>query len=176
MIAKMNLVRRIYLLSLLLLFNLMLNITFNTDILNASENLANKTIETNYVEAEVISPLVTITDKHAQIYTTTFDKQHLLYPIKIISIDGWKVADSIFDSDLMLSEGLHTFRIEPDFSNIEEKLAFMLGQLGQKDIELKLNDQQHIAFGARIKDADIKGAISMDWKPEIYLLDKKNNK
>jgi len=41
------------------------------------------------------SPIVGKEDKHSQLFRYAFDAKHLLFPVKIISIDGWLVTDFV---------------------------------------------------------------------------------
>jgi len=111
----------------------------------------------------VKSPLVSNNEEHGQLFISPFVPQHHLYPVAIISIDGWEITDSTVESELRLSEGEHQLVLVPDFSNIRPQVVFMASPWQQKKIAFTLANQQNVAVAARLLDRE-----ELLWEVQIY--------
>jgi len=109
----------------------------------------------------VTSPIVLNDVEHGQLFLTAYDAEHFLYPVKVISIDGWVVTDLV--EDALLAPGEHTLIIVPDFDDITPRKVFMDNTWEEKHISFNLLDDQQIAVSARLLDTE-----TLDWTVELY--------
>ncbi len=98
-------------------------ISGNNDQQNALETDEHST---TVIDATVInSPLVSENEEHGQLHLSTYDPQHKVYPVKMISIDDWLLPGADYGKPLLLAAGEHRIRLVPDFSNISPQKLFM---------------------------------------------------
>jgi len=113
-----------------------------------------------------ISPLLTKNEQHGQLHVSAIDPEHQLYPVKLISIDGWAIPDEFYGKPILLAEGEHHLKLRPDFSNIQTQTIFMASDWPVKMIAFNLKNEEHLAVAARLIDK-----LRLQWNVEIYRID-----
>jgi hypothetical protein len=86
------------------------------------------------------SPIVGKEDKHSQLFRYAFDAKHLLFPVKITSIDGWLVTDFVS------TETNHETSIEEtgsEMASIEESSTGISVDVKLKALEILLAPGEH---------------------------------
>lgn len=114
-------------------------------------------------EELTVSPLVALEQNHGSLHLSAFDAEYLLYPVKVISIDGWQVPDDSVTQIIRLAVGEHQLRIVPDFSKIGAEFVFMSAQWDEKHISFMMHDQQNIALTARLLNTE-----KLLWEVQMY--------
>ena len=115
------------------------------------------------IAEEIISPLVSSGEEHGRLYQSPYNPEHHLYPVRIISIDGWDITDETFEQDLLLAVGDHQMRVVPDFSNIQPQFVFMSSSWQEKHVSFSIKNNQEIAVGARLIDREY-----LEWQVQLY--------
>lgn len=122
------------------------------------------TVETDRGSPEQLpSPLLSEGEIHGTLYLSSFDAEHDLYPVKILSVDGWLVPADYTEQKLRLALGTHQIKVTPDFSNIEPQTVFMASPWQEKHISFTILDQQDIAVAARLMDKQ-----ELEWDVQMY--------
>ena len=113
------------------------------------------------------NPIVNKEDKHGQLFRYAYDAKHLLFPVKIISIDGWllpKLSSVEANTlELLLAPGEHQLAVVPDFKAVEPAKVFMGFPWQIKHIKFNVTEGQQIAVGARLLDVK-----SLEWTLQLY--------
>jgi len=132
---------------------------------NSIENTDSMTPSSNEVLEPIVveSPLVSNDQENGRLYLSAYDPEHYLYPVRIISIDGWLVPDDVLEDELRLALGAHQLTVIPDFSNIEPKSVFMDSPWQEKKITFTINNTQDIAVASRLTNRK-----DLVWAVQLY--------
>ncbi|MFT5451832.1 MAG: hypothetical protein ACI9N9_001318 [Enterobacterales bacterium] len=145
-----------------------------------SENIV---IPLNSADDKLIeSPIVAKEDKHGQLFRYAYDAKHLLFPVKIISIDDWLVTDLVSSEvslteegseifadaelkalEILLAPGEYQMKVIPDFENIQPQTVFMGSFWQEKHITFSITEGQQLVVAARLLNVD-----SLEWALELY--------
>ena len=86
------------------------------------------------------SPIVGKEDKHSQLFRYAYDAKHLLFPVKIISIDGWLVTDFVSTETNHETSSEET---DPEIANLEEPSTGISVDVKLKALEILLAPGEH---------------------------------
>jgi len=132
-------------------------LTAETEVLNSDHKSAE--LEQTAIE----SPLLNEDEQYGQLILTSYDPEHALYPVKMISIDKWLLPEDISEQELRLAQGEHQIVLVPDFSNIHPQQVFMSNLWSEKMVSFSIDNHQQIAVTARLIDKQ-KG----QWQVQMY--------
>jgi hypothetical protein len=120
------------------IFTLLFLSFLSIDLSQGAENVIDPLIPAE--DKFIKSPIVGKEDKHSQLFRYAFDAKHLLFPVKITSIDGWLVTDFVS------TETNHETSIEEtgsEMASIEESSTGISVDVKLKALEILLAPGEH---------------------------------
>ena len=116
-------------------------------------------------KAEVTSPLVdeTRASGFARLNSLTYKASVALFPVRIESINEFKIKPLLHGYEYALAAGTYTLEVRPDFSLLSEIKPFMNAPFVIKRIEVTVTGNKRYSIGARINPDQ-----PNDWQVQMF--------
>ena len=116
-------------------------------------------------KADVVSPLV---DENsvagsAKLNSLTYKAAAALYPVRIESINEFKIKPLLHGYEYALAPGTYTLEVKPDFSLLKDLKPFMNTPFVIKRIEVTVTGNKRYSIGARINPDQLN-----DWQVQLF--------
>ena len=116
-------------------------------------------------EVDVPSPLVDeeAVSGFARLNSLTYKASVALYPVRIESINEYKIKPLLHGYEYSLAPGTYTLEVRPDFSLLNDLKPFMNTPFVIKKIEISVAGNKRYSIGARINPDQ-----PNDWQVQLF--------